>query len=239
MSIAQPSQYQIDNKKADDVIYVKKQPLIYRIYRKLFLDLPKVKVSKVDENNNKYFNTYYQEDCILIYDYEFKCVKTYNNEILAWLGCSGGSHIIKGFKLKTLHVGLYDTTLVFPNNLSITIPTGVLEQAINSNKYSLKQLDTSRMVAEITKYQQYDGTKFKEIVEKFDIKEWTPAYCSVCGKPINFIFEKDIVKIDNQCECGELEFGYSQLTYDELSVWYYNQTNSIVRARFEKFWFKR
>ena len=59
MSIQQPSQYQVNNMEQGDIIFVRKQKLLYRIFRKLFLDKPKIKVRKSWDTENEY-NIYYQ-----------------------------------------------------------------------------------------------------------------------------------------------------------------------------------
>ena len=54
MSIQQPSQYQVNNMEQGDIIFVRKQKLLYRIFRKLFLDKPKIKVRKSWDTENEY-----------------------------------------------------------------------------------------------------------------------------------------------------------------------------------------
>ena len=238
MAIPQPSQYQVNNMQQGDIIYVKKQKLLYRIYRKLFLNRPKIKVKKDWENCNE-FITYYQEDCTLLYYYEVACVQHYDYEVPILVGIDEGKKTIVAQTLKSLQVGLYNAILNFSNGISITIPVDYFNDANRKNTMLLKQINDKRMVDDLLKFRRYKGNYFRDYVKNNNIKKWKASYCSVCGKPVEFNFKKDIVQIDNKCVCGELQLDRTSFTYDELSIWYYNQTNPNVKKVYDEFWFKK
>lgn len=238
MSIQQPSQYQVNNMEQGDIIFVRKQKFLYRIFRKLFLDKPKIKVRKSWDTENEY-NIYYQEDCTLLYRFEVQCVQKYKNEVVALLGIKDGNRFLKTTILKELQVGLYNIMIIFENGFSITIPTDIINDAFRKNQMILKQDDDLRKIEEVMKYQSHKGDYFKGYVEKQGIKTWIPAYCSVCGNPVIFNFKDNSILIDNKCDCGELQLEKNEFSYDEFSIWYYNQTNDTIKKRYNEFWFKR
>lgn len=235
MPIPQPSQYQVDKMQQGDIIYIKKQKPFYRWYRKLFLNKPKIKVRKYWGSCE--YNTYYQEDCTLLYYFEVVCVQNVNNEVPVVIGRDSGTRSIYTTILKSLQVGLYNIMLVFPNGLTLTIPTDYISNCIRQNQQKLKNVEDARMIQEILKFQRYKGDYFKSYAEQHNIKEWTSAYCSVCGQPVKFIFSEDGVSVENNCKCGELKLDIKKLTYDEFSVWYYNQTSEAVKKVYKEFWF--
>lgn len=239
MAIRQPSQYQIDKMEQGDIVFVSKPSAIYRLYRKFFLNKPKIRVRKFWSENCDEYNVYYQEDCTLLFYYETACVQTFKNEVPCLIGVEGGKSNLKQTILKSLQIGLYNVVLNFNSGVTLTIPVEYFDRGIENNKTKLKQIDDQRVIADLLKFQRFKGNYFKGVVEDNNIKEWTPAYCSVCGKPVIFHFEGDKVIIDNQCTCGELKLEKDEFTYDELSIWYYNQTNPTIKKLYEKFWFKR
>lgn len=239
MATQQPSQYQIDNMQPGDIVYVRKPKLLYRLYRKLFMNSPKIKVKKFLNDTCDEYNVYYQEDCTLLYNYEVSCVQKYDNEVPVAIGLKEGSKIVTTQTLKSLQVGLYNALLVFQNGLSITIPVDYLNNAMRKNAQTIKQLDDQRMIDDLLKFQRYKGNYFKSYVEKYNIKSWTAAYCSVCGQPVTFDFTPDKVIINNNCTCGELKLDKPEFTYDELAIWYYNQTSPSVKKVYDEFWFKK
>ena len=240
MSIPQPSQYQVDNMEQGDMVFINKQRLLYRIYRRLFLNKPKIRVRKYwSPYGTDEYNVYYQEDCTLLYYYEIACVQTYNNQVPVIIGTNEGKTKITQKTIKSLQIGLYNVMIYFHNGLTLTMPVSYFEKAIEQNKAKLKVINDKRIIADLIRFQRYKGKYFKDYAEQNNIKEWIPAYCSVCGKPVVFKFEGDKVIIDNQCSCGELKLEKSEFSYDEFSIWYYNQTNPTIKKLYEKFWFKR
>lgn len=239
MAIPQPSQYQVDNMQQGDIVYVKKQNLLYRIYRKLFLHRPTIKVRKDWSDDCTDYFLYYQEDCTLLYYYEVACVQQYENEVPVLIGTNEGKKTLSTQTLKSLQVGLYNAMLNFNNGITITIPVDYFNDANRKNTMLLKQIDDSRIISDLLKFQRYKGNYFKKVVQDNNIKKWKASYCSVCGKPIEFIFKKDKVVIDNKCVCGEVILDKKEFSYDELAIWYYNQTNPIVKKVYDEFWFKK
>ena len=100
--------------------------------------------------------------------------------------------------------------------------------------------DDSRKIKDAIRFQKYKGDYFKDYVSKNNISDWTPIYCSVCGKPVIFKFSEDSISIENECECESLKFPLKIITYDEFALWYANQVAvpSIIK-RYDSFWFKR
>lgn len=235
MPVPQPSQYQVDNMQQGDIIYIKKQKLLYRWYRNLFLNKPKIRVKQFWGSVD--YKTVYQEDCTLLYYFEVMCVQNINNEVPVVIGRDSGTRSIYTTILKTLQVGLYNTMLVFPNGLTITLPTDYIGNSIRQNQHKLKKIEDARMVQEALKFQRYKGNYFKSYVEQHNIDRWVSAYCSVCGKPVEFIFNDDDITVNNNCKCGELKLDMKTMSYDELSIWYYNQTSPAVKKIYDKFWF--
>ena len=62
---------------------------------------------------------------------------------------------------------------------------------------------------------------------------------SVCGEPVIFRFNDDKVVIENRCNCGVLKLNMSELTYDELAVWFTNQINPDIKRIYTDFWFNK
>lgn len=239
MPVKQPSQYQVDNMRPGDMIYVQKKPFLYRTYRKLFLDLPKIKVKKYISDNCDEYEMHYQEDCTLLYEFEVKCVQTYDNVVPCIISTDAGKSPIKTAILESLQVGIYNVMLTFKSGLTLTLPVDYFSNGIRKNQIQIKQIDDRRMIEDVLKFQRYKGNYFKKYVEEHHIDKWVAAYCSVCGNPVEFHFEGDMVIIDNKCDCGELKLEKSKFDYDEFSIWFYNQTSPIVRKRYDEFWLKR
>ena len=114
-----------------------------------------------------------------------------------------------------------------------------LNNAMRKNAQIIKQIDDQRMIDDLLKFQRYKGDYFKSYVERYNIRGWTAAYCSVCGQPVVFDFTPDKVIITNNCTCGELKLDKPEFTYDELAIWYYNQTSPNVKKVYDEFWFKK
>jgi hypothetical protein len=184
-------------------------------------------------------STYYQEDCTLLYYFEVACVQVYKNEVPVLIGTNEGNTAITSTILKSLQIGIYNVMLHFNSGLTLTIPVDYFDNGIRKNQATLKTINDQREIAELLKFQRYKGNYFKSVVDKYNLEEWIPAYCSVCGKPVVFTFKGDKVNIDNQCTCGELKIDKTEFTYDELSIWYYNQTNPTIKRLYEEYWFKR
>lgn len=239
MPVPQPSQFQIDKMEQGDIIFVKKQKLLYRLYRKFFLNMPKVKVKKFWSASCDEYNTYYQEDCTLLYRFELQCVQKYNHEVAVIIGADDGKKVIKTSLLKELQVGLYNIMLSFDNGLCITVPLGPINDAIRKNQKLIQQDNDYRIIQEMMKYQTHKGDYFSKYAKEHKIDSWIPAYCSVCGEPAIFHFEDDKVIIENKCSCGEMKIEKTELNYDEFSIWYYNQTNDTIKKRYKEFWFKK
>ena len=55
MAIQQPSQYDIDNMKEGDTVYVIPRNFLYKWYRQKFTDKIKLNIPYIDKSNNKVF----------------------------------------------------------------------------------------------------------------------------------------------------------------------------------------
>lgn len=239
MPVPQPSQYQCDNMKPGDIIYVRDRNIFYKLYRKYFLDnkLTKIKVRKNWQDPVEYI-TYYQEDCTLMYEFEVKCVKSYKNEIPCAISYGNNKKPFKVVAINDLQIGLYNIQLCF-KHLTLTLPIGSIDSGIKANQYTLKQLEDKRVIDEALRLEKYKGSYFKSVVVDKQIAEWIPSYCSICGKPVKFIFDEDIIKVYNECECNAMLINIDEMNYDEFAVWYTSQVNPVVKAHYNEFWFEK
>ena len=238
--IYKPSQYDCDNMENGDIVYVRSVGLLYRFIRDKFMkDKPKIKV-RLGWSEPVQYKECYQEDCTLIYGYELACVKKYENKVPCMLSRGLGKTPSNTFFLPLVQVTLYDIQIMLDKFHILTIPLGDIKRAIDDNQRTLKLFDDSRKIRDAIKFQKYKGEYFKDYALKNNIKEWTPVYCSVCGKPVVFNFDENDVIINNNCECKSLNFPLKSITYDEFALWYTNQivTPSII-DRYNSFWFKR
>lgn len=237
MPVPQPNQLQCDNMKPGDVVFVKQRSWLYKFIRKyIFKRLPNLRVRASWEEPIKYVE-YYQEDCVLLYLYETRCVQEYNNEVPCLISLKEGSQIIKTFPIKKLQVGLYNIQLILNKWLTLTIPLQYIDNAIRKNEKLLQELEDSRKVQELLKFQRYKGNYFKKVVEDKKLEEWVPLHCSICGAPIAFKFNEDKILVDNNCVCGCTVTGAKEISYDELAVWYHSQLNPNIKNIYKEFWF--
>lgn len=238
MPIVNPSQYDCDKMEQGDVVFVKERSFFYKWYRKHFRkDAIQIKVRK-DWTEPINYVIYYQEDCTLMFSYEIQCIQSFENEVPCMISSSPGGKNLKMEKLKNLQIGLHNLQIIFNNNITLTIPTKFFDIGIKNNQTKLKDIQDYRIIQDALKFQRYKGEHFKRVVLEKDLKEWIPSYCSICGSPVIFKFEEDKVVIDNKCTCNTLKLAISELTYDELAIWYANQINPTVKKEYENFWFK-
>lgn len=238
MPIVQPSQHDCNQMEPGDLIYVKKRSSLYKWYREHFKKhLNKIKVRK-DWNEPETYVIYYQEDCTLMYNWEIQCIKCFENEVPCMISFDATSSGFTTRLLKSLNVGIYNTQIVFNNDITLTIPTNYFDLGIKSNQATLKSIQDARIIRESLKFQKYKGNHFKQQVEERELKEWIPSYCSICGQPVYFEFQEDKVVVNNKCSCGTLKLNLNEMTYDELAVWFANQINPNVTKAYEEFWFK-
>ena len=237
--IPQPSQLQCDKMEPGDIVFVKNKSRLYKLIRNLFFkNKPKIRVRDGWGEPTRY-NEFYQEDCVLLYSYETQCIQSFDNEISCIVALKDGSPISKVITLKNVQVGLYNLQLNFGKYFAVTIPISEIDSAIQKNKLKLNSIQDARKIKELLKFQRYKGTYFKNYVERNAITNWTPTYCSICGKSVDFTFESECVIVKNNCDCGCLKLNMEKLSYDELSIWYYNQINPAVKKVYDDFWFKR
>lgn len=234
MPISQPSQAQCDNMKPGDTIIVSSRSILYKLYRKLFKkDL--LKINAV--SNWKYphlKNSFYQEDCTLVYAWEMKCVQQYKDEV-PYIYDSLFKR--KQYNFKKILIGLDNIQFVLHDGDSITFPTSYIANAIDKNRLIVKNNFKQQQIEELLKFQKYKGDTFKKIVAKRNIDKWSAMYCSACGKSVDFEFNDDDIKVHNNCICKGLKLGYDSITYDEFAVWYTTQTNSSIQKYYKQFWF--
>lgn len=237
--IQQPSQYDCNNMQKGDTVFVRPVSPLYKFIRRHFLHNKPIIRVRDGWNEPAKYNEFYQEDCVLIYAFESACVQNLDNKIPYVVSKQANSKVIKRGVMSSVQVGLYNIQFIIDKNTTITIPTGELRRAIEKNQQILNIYEDDRKIEEAIKFQKFKGSYFKNYVITHNITEWTPAYCSVCGKPLNFKFNEDGVDTDNNCECKSLDFKIKHMTYDEFSLWYTNQivTPSIIK-RYNSFWFK-
>lgn len=238
MPIINPSQFECDKMEPGDVVFVRERGILYKWYRKHFKkDSLKIKVRKDWSEPIKYV-IYYQEDCTLMFSYEIQCIQSFENEVPCMISSSPGGKSLKTERLKNLQIGLYNIQITFKNDLTLTIPTNFFDNGIKNNQLRLKNIEDRRIMQEALKFQRYKAEHFKKVIKDKNIEQWIPSYCSICGNPVIFKFEEDKVVIDNKCNCNTLNLILSEMTYDELAVWYANQINPNVKKEYENFWFK-
>ena len=228
-----PSQYECDNLEDGDMIIIKDRTWLYKIVRKIF---SKNKLILRIKNNNEEVYAY-QEDCILMYDWDLKALQILDNEI----PCLFSNHPDKaGYKselIKSLRIGTLNIQIVFRNNKTITIPVSPFIKAIKKNEEIIKNIKDTRMVKESIKYLRYKGDYFKNYVKQYNITKWIPNYCYLCGNPIVFEFTDNKININNQCTCGKNKLSVNQLDYDEFAIWYAGNGEDIKKY-YSKFWFQ-
>lgn len=238
MPIINPSQYDCNQMEPGDLVYVKKRNSLYKWYREHFKKhLTKIRVRK-DWNEPETYVTYYQEDCTLMHNWEIQCIQTYEYEVPCMISLDASSAGLTTRLLKSLNVGLYNTQIIFNNDITLTIPTNYFDMAIRANQNTLKNIQDARIIRESLKFQRYKGYHFKKQVEERNLEKWIPSYCSICGEPVYFEFKEDKVVVTNKCSCGTLKLYLDEMSYDELAVWYANQINPNVTKTYEEFWFK-
>lgn len=239
MPLANPSQYVCDNEmQQGDMIYVRKRNIFYKLYRELFKKPTKIRVRKHWKEPIEY-NTYYQEDCTLVYSYEILCVQNLDGKIPVFISKSFNDAPYKATTLKHVKVGLNNLVLTLPDNKTYTMPINQIKNAIQQNEKTFKSIEDKRIVKDLLRFQRYKGNYFKQYVSANAISEWVPSYCIMCGKPVKFEFDANGVHINNECVCDNMHLEKESLTYDEFALWYGSQTNKFAKKIYNKFWFKK
>lgn len=238
--IVQPSQYQIDNKDKDDIVYFVKRPFWYKLYRKYFLknlNKVKIKLSYLQATASNAYIEQYQEDCVIIHDYEYLCQQIFINEIEYTKngGINGGG---KKYILPKLAVTLYNMQITLDTGQIINLPLNKIKAAMEKNEEIYNQLDIQKQIDQSIKFLKYKPQYFKDVINKRHIKQYIPMYCNVCGKPVKFKFNKQGVKIENNCNCGGTVIEKESMTYNEFAIWFASQTQPILKQRLEQFWLK-
>lgn len=233
-----PSQYDCNNMKPGDIIYVIPRNLIYKIYRYLFKkDSIQILVRKDWIKEKPDYEQYYQEDCILFYNYENKCVQTNKNISYKYNKQVNKPAIYK--KLDKLVITLYELQLFFESGEVISIHLDVINNSINKNNQLLKQLDRNEIIERNIHFQKYKGDTFKNLVIQNNIKTWEFNYCFLCGKPLIFHFDESKIYLENKCNCGNTSVNIKEMTYDDFAIWFCSQTDSNILKIYKNFWFNK
>lgn len=233
-----PSQYDCNNMKPGDIIYVIPRNLIYKIYRYLFKkDSIQISVRKDWIKEKPDYVQYYQEDCILFYNYENKCVQTNKNISYKYNRQVNKPAIYK--KLDKLVITLYELQLFFESGEVISIHLDVINNSINKNNQLLKQLDRNEIIERNIHFQKYKGDTFKNLVIQNNIKTWEFNYCFLCGKPLVFHFDESKIYLENKCNCGNTSINIKEMTYDDFAIWFCSQTDSNILKIYKNFWFNK
>lgn len=233
MPINKPSQYDCDNMKSNDTIYINTPSLLYRVIRRLFLD-KKLNKLKIFNRQTQKQEVVYQEDCTLVYGFELACIEN-EKDVPTVISTLNGKVLLR--PAVQLKIGLYNSQLI-SKHFIISIPTAILDTLISKNNRHLAQIKDAQVVEEAIKFRRYKGDYFRKYVQDNNIKSWVPSYCSICGKPVRFKFNAKGIGIDNKCTCGQMNLNQNTMTYDEFSLWMYNQTNPIFKDICKQFWFK-
>lgn len=239
MPIKQPSQYQCDNMQPGDMIIVYNRSKLYKFIRKHFKkDMIQIKVKKSWDNSSEY-NTYYQEDCVLLYEYELKCVQIYDNKVPYMLSLAENDAGIYTKYLDKLKIGLQNIQLTLSSGITLTIPTQFFKQGIEQNERTFAALNDRDKILHNMKFIRYKGEYFRNYVKTNNITEFNSSYCPVCGKPVIFKFskDKDVIIVDNRCDCGNTSVSTNEMSYEDLSLWYASVLNEYAIKRNKMFWF--
>lgn len=232
MSKPFPSQYDCDNMEPGDVIHIKNRLFLYRFFRKHFLrNKIQIRVRKSWNSENLEYNSYYQEDCTLVYKYEMACIK--KERVVG-----KRRRIITVEKDFDVSVDL-DNIYISEDNGSITsIPIQAVSRLMESSKESLMLVNRESLVKQAIKSCKYNGAYFRKYVSNNNIKTWNMMYCSVCGNPLTLIFNEHNIHIENKCICGNLHHVLEDMSYDDFAITYYSQTSSNARKVYDEFWMK-
>ena len=234
MAIQQPSQYQCDNMKPGDIVFVRNRNIIYKYIRQHFMK-NKIKINvRQDFSDNAEIKTYYQEDCTLLYKYEVQCVQKIDDRLPCMIMYKGTSLITCA--LSGISVSLENIQLHFENGFGFTFPIKDVINSIDRNKIKLKQLHEQEQSIEQIKLNKFKTNYFKQYVKDNKIKKWKAEYCNDCEKPITCKFYSNNIKIINNCECGNLKNEVNSMDYDLFSKWYNMQSNEYVKKQYDKFW---
>ena len=235
MAIQQPSQYDIDNMKEGDTVYVIPRNFLYKWYRQKFTDKIKLNIPYIDKSNNKVFKKEYQEDCTLIHNYELVAQQILKDDLYYKI-CIGNNNGMV-YKLNSIEVGLNNIRIRFFKNLSILIPTSYIENAIRKNNYIVDSTYTQQRCEDILNQSGVSPQYIKKVIKLKNLKNWIPMYCNICGKPIIFNFKKDSIDVINKCKCGNIKLNYNHISYEQFYLWLMNQNNPSIINKINKDWF--
>ena len=230
-----PSQYDCDNLEKGDMILIKERPWLEKLIRKLFFK-DKI-ILKIKEGEKITYA--YQEDCILMYAWDLLAVQVYDNKIPCMFSKNPNKTGYKTELIKSLRIGTLNMQIVFKDDNTLTIPMIDIVNAIDQNRRILKEIKDDRMIQESVKYLRYKGSYFKNYCSKYNITEWIPSYCYLCGEPVVFKFniENDLVNIENKCTCGRNNLSLNKLSFDEFAIWYAG-AGEDNKKYYNKFWFQ-
>lgn len=237
-----PTQYEINNLNDKDMVVIIQRSFVYQLLRKLFNTNPDYVTINSYVINGRYYQNkpqqFYAEDCLIVYDYEIMCQHEYNKDVyytIAKHTMSGG----KQYKARKFWVTLYNINIELEDGMIMTIPVQPVELCISKNKQKLQEINKDKLIEQNLKFIKYKGETFRNIVKERKIRQWSCSYCSVCGKPVQFVFHKDVINIINKCECSNTKLDLTEMTYDEFAIWYAGQTDKIIRKQLDKFWFNK
>lgn len=237
-----PTQYELNNLNEHDMVVIIQRTFLYQLLRKLFNSNPDFVTVNSYVINGKYIQNkpqqFYAEDCLIVYDYEVICQHEYKQDVYYNLS-KYPMAVGKRYKARKLSVSLYNINMEFEDGMIITIPLQPIELCIAKNKQKLQEMNKDKLIEQNLKFMRYKGETFRDIVKERKIRQWTCSYCSICGKPVQFIFHKDVINIINKCECSNTKLDLTEMTYDEFAIWYAGQTDNIIKKRLDKFWFNK
>src|SRR5699024_139429 len=122
---------------------------------------------------------YYQEDCVLIYNYELRCVQVFDKPIPCKVRKTFKSKKENQTYIKHMEISLYNITIVFNNDKTIVFPITDVDIGITSNKNLLKLIDSQELVKEQVNFIKYKGSYFRDYVKNNNLRKWTFSYCNI------------------------------------------------------------
>lgn len=234
MSITNPSQYECDNAQPGDLFFIKHRGIIYRWYRDKFLK-DKIKVYINENWNTDKKIPVYQEDCTLIFKWELQGRSEFENEVPYYIGFNN-KYISYGKRLKRLQFGSENVSIILKGGFSILIPIEFIRNGLLKLDNTRQYIDRERQVHTALRFARYKGDFFKKRCAELNLSEWDISYCTLCGKPLKFKFDKEEPYMENQCTCGNMILKDEPINWDTVAYWFNSQTHQPFIDKYKEFW---
>lgn len=232
-----PSQYQCDNISKDDQIVIIQRNPFYKWYRKYFMKDKIILNIKMNYSDREYKQAY-QEDCYIITGAEIASIQNKYLDSICLKFYKTLPKLKIPVKLEYLEIGLKNTVLQFSDGNSYILDTFELKSYFDNLELRYNQYNTKKELENKLKFTNITGSYLIDKVKTKNIKEWLSTYCEVCGNPVIFRFYDNKVVIDNKCDCGNIDINETELSYNDMALWYHCLTNKVLKKKFEDFWRK-